>query len=192
MHRNRAIAAVLFGIILLTSWITVREAAACDTCCFKVYVEFRGRTPVAIINNIQYYRWTYRVYGTGCINSPMSSGYWVLDMCSEKAQDLREISTQSVDSSDPSHGTTTVYEPIFGRDRATNHTGLKWMYRTGNPIDRPGEYDEFSFVASGNVTQVGWVAHGQCANVCGCTWGPGCGSVATEQVTWSAVKSMYR
>jgi hypothetical protein len=190
MYRKSAIAAVLLVSLLLAPIPTTRDAAACDTCCFNVRIEYRGREAVKIVDNVQYYRWTYRVYGTNCINTAMSR--WVLDMCTDKERQLSEISTQSVDSSDPSNGTTTYYQPAFGKDTATGHTGLRWVYQSGNAINKVNEYDEFSFVASGIVTQVHWAAKSSCGTVCGTTWGPGCCPVATETATWGWVKTLYR
>jgi hypothetical protein len=190
MHRHTGIAAGLFLLLFLALGMVTREAAACDTGCFHARVEYRGREPVRIVDNIQYYRWTYRVYGVNCINRALS--HWILDLCSDQEHRISEISTESVDSSDLPDGTTTVYEPVFGKDPTTGHSGLKWNYKVGNAIDKNNEYDEFSFVASGNVTQVGWAAKGSTIVVCGITWGPGCCPLPTETVTWSTLKTLYR
>lgn len=176
--------------MVLAFGTTPREAAACNTACFKVRVVFRGREPVQLVDNVQYYRWTYRVYGVNCINRAMS--HWVLGLCRDLEHQVSDISTQSTDSSDPEHGTTSTYGYGFGKDPTTDLSGLKWDFRFGNPVDRPCEYDEFSFVASGNVTQINWTAKGSTIVVRGTTYGPGCSPVASESATWSQIKTLFR
>ena len=190
MHRSNWFSAGFVLLLLLAFGVTPREAVASNTPCFKVRVEFRGREPVRLEGNVQYYRWTYRVYGICCINRGLS--HWVLGLCRDLEHQLSDISTQSTDSSDPENGTTSTYGFEFGKDPRTGLAGLKWEFRLGNQVDKPGEYDEFSFIASGNVTPINWAAKGSTIVVRGTTYGPGCSPVLTESTTWSQIKTLYR
>jgi hypothetical protein len=161
-----------------------------STPCFQVRVEYLGRTPVQNIGGVQYYRWNYRIYGDGCVNRGLS--HWVLGLCAATQQGLTQVSTQSVDNSDPSGGMITNYMYEIGKDPTTGISGLKWNYVSGNAIDKAAEYDDFSFVATGDPTPTAWTAKGATIVTSGTVLGPGCSPVPTEQATWGSVKTLFR
>lgn len=161
-----------------------------NTGCFHVRVEFVGRVPVQNIGGVQYYRWSYRVYGDGCINRGLS--HWVLGLCGDTQKGLTQVSTRSVDNTDPTGGQMSHYTYVLGKDPTTNVNGIKWNFVCGNQINKVSECDEFSFVATGEPTPMTWAAKGARIVVTGTVPGPGCSPVPTEQVTWGQVKSLFR
>ncbi len=186
--RNKATYTLLLAGLGLAGLST--PALSGGTPCFDVRVEYRGREYVSTVGIVQYFRWTYRVYGQGCINKGLS--HWTLQLCSEALSQSNGTSTQSVDASSPANGTITNYTPVRGLDPTTGITGMKWNFVAGNQVDKPGEYDEFSFIASGTVTPVTWAAKGSQIVVSGTTFGPSCAPVPVENATWSSIKASYR
>jgi len=158
--------------------------------CFEVRVDYLGRVPVANINNVQYYRWSYRVTGMGCISRGLNS--WTLGLCAQTLSGLSQISLQSGDNSEPGDGVLTTYTTKVGRDQLTNMFGLKWNFESGNPVDAVGECDDFSFVASGAVTPIAWGAKGANFIATGTTFGPSCAPVPVQESSWGAVKALFR
>jgi hypothetical protein len=181
-HRNL----VLTGA-LLTWFVVTSPPVNAASPCLDVRVEYRGREPVQNIGGVQFYRWTYRVYGQGCINRALS--HWTLVLCAS-AQVL-SISDICVDASDPGRGMTTNYLPVVGNDPTTGIRGVKWNFAAGNPIDRNAEWDEFSFVASGNVTEVDWAVKAGQLRLFGSTFGPTCQPVPVRNIAWGAIKAAY-
>jgi len=163
-------------------------AAAPPTPCFDVRVEFRGRTPTTNVGGVQFYLWTYRVYGNGCINRGFS--HWTLGLCA--GMEITGISSTGIDNSDPVNGTSTAYMPVRGPDPPTGLNGLKWNYVGGNQLDKANEYDEFSFIASGNIATVPWGAKGGALLLYGTTQGPTCAPVSTRSTTWGAMKTRFQ
>jgi hypothetical protein len=179
----------LLGLVLAVLPV-LPDPSFADTAspCFDVRVEFRGREPTENVNNVQFYRWTYRVYGNSCINRALS--HWILGTCASTL--LSNISTQSVDASDPPGGLVTSNVPTVGKDLTTGVPyGVKWNYVYGNRLDKLNEYDEFSFIASGPITTLAWAAMGATTVVTGTTLGPGCLPVPVQTLTWSGVKTRF-
>ena len=179
----------LAAALLLEPGVAIASGGG-STPCFDVRVDFLGRTPAQNIGGVQYYRWTYRVYGRDCINRGLS--HWVLGLCSSTQHGLSGISNQSVDNSDPSGGNTSNYAWSTGWDPTTHLSGLKWDFVSGNPINRINECDEFSFIATGQPTPTTWTAKGSTIVVSGTVLGPGCSPVPTETSTWGSVKALFR
>jgi hypothetical protein len=158
--------------------------------CFDVRVDYLGRTPVANVKGVQYYRWSYRVTGTGCVTRSMD--HFTLGLCAQTQQGLSQISLQSSDDTDAVGGIFTSYRAKIGKDGTTRLSGVKWDFQTGNPVDAVGECDDFSFVASGAVTPISWGAKASNFIVTGTTYGPACAPVAVAPSTWGAVKALFR
>ena len=160
--------------------------------CFDADVEYLGRDFVTTIGGVNYYRWHYRVTGENCINRGLS--HWTLGICDVYFSHISEISTLSVDSSDPADGDSTWYQPEVGFDAATSISGIKWNHVSGNQIDKLGEYDDFSFISPGNENfiQVVWSGKGGSGTEYGTTIGPSCDALPVQPSTWGAVKARRR
>ena len=158
--------------------------------CFEVRVDYLGRVPVSNVNGVQLYRWNYRVTGMGCISRKL--GHWTLGLCAQTLQSLSQVSLLSGDNSDPVGGAMTTYKTKVGKDISTNLSGLEWAYQSGNAVDKLGECDDFSFVASGAVTPIAWGAKAGTFVVTGTTFGPACAPVPVEATSWGAVKALFR
>jgi hypothetical protein len=152
-------------------------------------VTYVGRVPVANIGGVQYYRWSYRVCGLGCTNRALS--HWTLGLCASTLQQTSSITTQSIDPSDPANGMTANYQYEMGNDPPTGIAGLKWNFSGGNALDRAGECDEFSFVATGGETSIPWAAKGGRLVARGTTIGPGCAPVPVATRSWSSIKAHH-
>lgn len=185
IHTASVFGAALLALFLLSP---LSSATAQPVPCYDVRVEFRGREATEIIGNVQFYRWTYRVYGVGCINRGLSN--WSLELCASMA--ISGVSEISVDASDPVNGTVTSYLSTFGQAPLSTIYILKWNFMGGNAINMPNEYDEFSFIASGNITTVNWSSKGSTTTVTGTTLGPSCAPVASQATTWGGIKSRIR
>ena len=186
MHfKGSTFGAVLLALTLLSP---LSRADAQPAPCYDVRVEFRGREATEIIDNVQFYRWTYRVYGTGCINRGLSN--WSLELCASMV--ISGVSESSVDASDPANGTVTSYLSSFGQAPLSTIYILKWNFVGGNAINKVNEYDEFSFIASGNITTVNWSSKGGLTTVTGTTLGPSCAPVANQATTWGGIKSRFQ
>lgn len=155
--------------------------------CFQVSVTYLGRVPVANIGGVQYYRWSYRVCGVGCLNRGLS--HWTLGLCASTLQQTSGVSSQSSDASDAGNGLTSHYLDEMGNDPPTGLSGLKWNFSGGNQLDRAGECDDFSFVATGGETAIQWAAKGGRLLATGTTIGPGCAPVPVAPKSWSSIKS---
>jgi hypothetical protein len=179
-----------FGAILMALFLSIplSPADAQPAPCFEVRVEFRGREATEIIGNVQFYRWTYRVYGAGCINRAM--GTWYLEIC--PSMQISGASESSVDASDLPGGTVASYLTSFGQAPLSTIHILKWDFIGGNALNKVSEYDEFSFIASGNITTVNWSAKGSPITVSGTTMGPSCAPVASQATTLGGIKSRLR
>ena len=173
-------------LCLLPSMTALPRPLQAAAPCFDARVEYRGRAYVSTVGNVQFFRWTYRMYGQGCINRALS--HWTIQLCADAQVLMNQTSNQCVDASDMANGPTTNYSPVRGPDPTTGLTGIKWNTAAGNPIDKAEEYDEFSFVASGNVTTVNWAAKAAQIILTGTTFGPSCLPVPVENVTWSRIK----
>ena len=185
--RQTALAA-LIGAALL---VPVQSANAGPTPCFDVRVEYLGRIYYGNIGGIQYWTWNYKVIGETCLNRGL--GHWVLGLCQNYWGGTSNISTSSIDNSDPANGTTTTFTTVFGVDPTTGQSGLKWSFATGNQIDKADEYDTFSFVSPGQEYLMGvtWAAKGSTLIEHGMTIGPSCSPVPVATTTWSNVKSRF-
>lgn len=188
----KSVYGAVYIAFLLTAGLSLSSAPALagPTPCFDVRVEYRGREYVSTVGIVQYFRWTYRVSGQGCINRGLS--HWTLQLCAEALAQSDGTSTQCVDASDAPNGTVTNYSPVRGLDPTTGITGVKWNCVAGNPVNKPNEYDDFSFIASGTVTPVTWAAKSAQIVVSGTTLGPSCAPVPVENATWSSIKATYR
>ena len=186
---------LLLSIVVLTAMLPGTPGPAYagggnSTPCFDIRVDFLGRLPVQNIGGVQYYRWTYRVYGRTCINRGLS--HWVLNLCSGTQHKLWGVSSQSNDITDPLGGTVSNYSYSMGPDPTTSVNGLKWDFVGGNAIDKANECDEFSFIASGQPTPTIWAAKGSTIVVSGTVIGPGCSPVPVELTSWGTVKTLFR
>ncbi len=182
------------GPLLALFFMPLPALAAPATPCFKVTVQYTGRDYSFTKDGMAYYVWHYRVTGAACINRGLS--HWVLDLCPELYEKVGTVSTQGVDNSAPG-GTVTNYRYGIGKDPTTGIAGLKWDYVSGNAINVAGEYDDFSFVAPGNVGSVNWSAKGSTIVDSGQTQGPVCGGpiflpVPTDLTTWGTIKARFR
>lgn len=186
--RRSGLFLVLLGSILLPA---VPGQAGPPTPCFDVGVQYTGRDFLYNSYGINYYRWHYRVTGETCINRALS--HWVLNICEDYWSSISQISTLSVDSSDPAAGDSTFYSPTIGQDPTTGVDGIKWNTAGGNILDKAGEYDDFSFVSPGNENfiTVTWAAKGGTLIDLGTTIGPSCDPLPVEDVTWSGIKTRF-
>lgn len=143
--------------------------------CHEVTISYDGREYQYTVGGIDYYWWNYTVTGDPCITRALS--YWVLEICPDFLMVVTDISTLSVDSSDPANGDSTYYDTEIGTDSKTGLTGVKWEHSWGNELDSPGEYDTFSFVSPGVEdpdSPVKWVSKSNQLFDAGYTVGPGC------------------
>jgi hypothetical protein len=178
-----------FRISLLTVFLPLLFAGSASAQCFDVRVEFRGRVATQNIGGVQFYSWTYRVYGNGCINRAL--GHWALGICPSTT--VSGVSTQSIDATDAAMGMITNYLWTLGKDPPTLLPySLKWDWVAGNQVDKLNEYDEFSFIASGPIVTINWAAKAAPFVVFGTTQGPGCAPVPTQLETWGGLKARYR
>ncbi|TPW08658.1 MAG: hypothetical protein FD129_2401, partial [bacterium] len=158
--------------------------------CFDTRIDYLGRVPVANVGGVQYYRWSYRVTGMNCINRGLS--HVVLTLCTETLQSLSQVSQQCNDPSDIPGGLLTTYQSAIGYDPTTGVSGLKWNFASGNQVNKAGEWDEFSFVASGQETTILWGAKAAQIVLHGTTIGPACAPVPVETKSWGAIKALFR
>ncbi|MDZ4803617.1 MAG: hypothetical protein SGI90_01985 [Candidatus Eisenbacteria bacterium] len=187
MTLRQSVRAALIGAALL---ISANPAKAAEP-CFDVRVEYLGRTYYGLISGVQYWTWNYKVIGETCINRGLS--HWVLGLCQNYWGSVFNISTSSVDSSDPANGTTSTYTTAVGVDPPTGQSGVKWNSGGGNQLDKANEYDTFSFVSPGqeNLMGVSWAAKGATLIEHGTTIGPSCTPVPVATTTWTNVKSRF-
>ena len=186
---SRRVMVAVFGLMALAA-LPSGVGASNKTACFDVRIDYLGRVPVQNISGVQFYRWSYRVTGMNCINRGTS--HWTLGLCTQTQQSLSQISQQCTDNADIPDGLITNYQSVIGNDPTTGVAGLKWNFMSGNQINKAGEWDEFSFVASGIETSVGWAAKGGQIVTSGNTIGPGCAPVSTEGTSWGAIKALFR
>jgi len=167
-----------------------RTASAAD--CFDVRVDYQGRDFLGFTGGVAYYRWHYRVVGEGCDAKTLS--HWVLQLCQNYWPNVSEVSTLSVDSSQPANGDSTWYTYALGTDPTTGVAGLKWNTDHGNAIDSANEYDDFSFISPGSedLILVGWGSKAGQITEFGTTTGPSCTPLPALHETWGRVKSRYR
>jgi hypothetical protein len=177
------------GILLATLVIsTSLPTPAAAQPCFDVRVEFRGREATTLVGNVQFYRWTYRVYGAGCINRAL--GTFSLESCASMV--ISGASESSTDASDFAGGLVSSYLSTFEQVPMSTDYRQKWDFIGGNPVNKVNEYDEFSFIASGHITTIDWTAKGAPFVITGTTLGPTCAPVANQSTTWGAIKSRAR
>jgi len=186
---SRRIMVACLSLLALATIPTGADAGN-NTACFDVRIDYLGRAPVQNVSGVQYYRWSYRVTGMTCINRGLS--HWVIGLCTQTQQSLAQISEQSSDNADFQGGILARYRSVTGNDPTTGVAGLKWDFVNGNPINRYGEWDEFSFVASGNETVVAWAAKGARIIDTGTTIGPACAPVPVEGKSWGGIKALFR
>lgn len=188
-HLRFLLATVIFCAVLAAS---VPSSSRATDGCYEVQIEYLGRTLVyQDIDGNNFYLWRYRVTGAACINRGLS--HWIFNLCPEDLKHLTQPSVVSVDQSDPDGGDSTFYVPSSGFDPTTGTYGIKWDMSGGNELDKPGEYDEFSFIAPGteNYVQVGWGSKGSTLLEFGATIGPSCEPLPVQSSTWSAIKSRH-
>ena len=186
-HRAAPWAIPLMALLLSGPFATTAVAVPP---CFDIRVDYLGRVPVGNVNGVQYYRWTYRVTGANCINRRMQ--HFTMSLCTSTQQSLSQISLQCTDNADPVGGLTSNYQPAVGLDGTTGLNGVRWNFLSGNPIDQIGEWDEFSFVASGLPAPVSWAGRSGPITIQGSTIGPACAPVPVESSSWSSIKSLLR
>jgi hypothetical protein len=176
-------------ILTILPVLSARSVLAVEPApCFDARIEFRGREATTLVGNVQFYRWTYRVYGQGCINRAL--GTVTLQSCA--SMQVSGISGVSVDGSDALNGLATSYVGVFEQVPMSTAYRIRWDFIAGNPVNKVNEYDEFSFIASGNITTIDWSAKGAPFVITGTTLGPSCAPVATQPTTWGAIKSRAR
>lgn len=179
----------LIAALLFTTPLVAQ--AAPPTPCYDVDIQFLGRTVHHVASGVTFYTWNYRVTGQTCINRAMS--HWVLEVCPAYQNQITNISTLSVDHSDPAGGDSTTFSTALGNDPTTGVNGLKWNYATGNQLDKVNEYDDFSFVAPGSPTlmNVAWGSKGATIVEHGTVVGPACGPLPVQALSWGALKARY-
>jgi hypothetical protein len=178
------------ALSLLAALLLPAPSQALPPPCLDVNVEYLGRTLVANIGGVDYYRWCYRVTGQGCLNRGLS--HITLELCQDFWDDVLEYSTQTADESDMPNGTTTDYVIEIGNDLTTGVGGIKWEFSGGNPLDLVGEYDTFCFVSTGEERIANWASKGGQAQDSGTTIGPSCQPVPVRPSTWSSLKARFR
>ncbi|MDZ4804496.1 MAG: hypothetical protein SGI90_06530 [Candidatus Eisenbacteria bacterium] len=187
---RRCLAATLALIVTVALPRLAGADGTNNMACFDIRVDYLGRVPVQNVSGVQYYRWSYKVTGTNCINRGLS--HWTLALCTQTTQSLSQISQQSSDNTNIGGGLMSTYHSEVGKDLTTGISGLKWDFVGGNAINMDGECDEFSFVASGTETSVAWAAKGARIVVSGTTMGPACAPVPVEGKSWSSIKALFR
>lgn len=183
---------LLVAAALATGAATLLAPEARAQACFDANIQYLGRTFVTNIAGVNYYKWEYRLTGTGCINRALS--HWTLGLCQDFWPLVTGYSTESIDNSDLPDGTTTNYSNVqIGDDPTTGVAGIKWNYVSGNELNKVGEYDDFWFISPGDevAMDVVWAGKGGQAVDYGTTTGPGCKPVPVEQSTWSGLKSRF-
>jgi hypothetical protein len=167
-----------------------RPAAAAG--CFDVKVDYLGRDFIGLTLGIPYYRWHYRVTGEGCDDKQMS--HWVIQLCENYWPNVSQVSTLSVDASQPANGDSTWYTYAIGTDPTTGVSGVKWNTDHGNALDATGEYDDFSFISPGSedLVVVGWGSKAGQIIEYGTTVGPSCTPTPAQRQSWAGVKMLYR
>jgi hypothetical protein len=180
------VAALLLGAFVPAA----RPAHAAD--CFDIRVDYQGRDFLGFTGGVAYYRWHYRVVGETCNAKRLS--HWVLELCQNYWPNVSEVSTLSVDSSQPADGDSTWYTYALGTDPTTGVSGLKWNTDHGNALDTAAEYDDFSFISPGSedLIVVGWGSKAGQIVEYGTTIGPSCTPLPALRETWGRVKSRYR
>lgn len=160
--------------------------------CFEIEVIYEGRDFLYSEGSWNYYRWYYTVRGDTCITHALSN--WILEVCDEYLPGVSEVSTLSVDQSDPAHGDSTYYAYEIGWQDRVEYFGIKWETVSGNELDTPGEYDSFSFISPGVEVdvEVKWVGKDGLLYDAGTTIGPGCFTVPVEHPSWGRLKTIYR
>lgn len=183
---------MLAALLLAGGALVLAPNAARAQACFEANVQYLGRTFVTNIAGVNYYKWEYRVTGTGCINRALS--HWTLALCADFWTLVTSYSTESVDNSDLPDGTTTDYSNVeIGNDPTTGVGGIKWNYVSGNELNKVNEYDDFWFISPGDevAMDVVWAGKGGQALDYGTTTGPGCKPVPVEKSSWSGLKSRF-
>jgi hypothetical protein len=190
MTRRHSFLAGLSGLAL-AALLAPASLQATPTPCFDVGVQYLGRTYFGNIGGIDYYTWNYRVTGETCLNRGLSN--WVLGICQNYWNLVTNVSTTSNDVSDLAGGTTTGYVYSIGTDPNSGVSGLKWDFTSGNQLNKPAEYDDFSFVAPGgqSLVTVTYGAKGSTIVETGTTIGPSCTPVPVETTSWSQVKARF-
>ena len=178
--------------LLLTGALALGPPQARAADCFDIRVEYRGRDFIGFIAGIAHYRWYYRVVGEGCDQKRLS--HWVIELCSNYWSRVSEVSTLSVDSSQPANGDSTWYTYALGTDPTTGVSGLKWNTDHGNAIDSVNEYDDFSFISPGSedLITVGWGSKAGQIYEFATTTGPSCSPSPTTSTSWGHVRRIYR
>lgn len=160
--------------------------------CFQVEVIYEGREFLYFEGGFNYYRWHYRVVGDSCITNALSN--WMIGVCDELIFGVSDVSTMSVDQSDPANGDTTYYGYEVGWDPNSGLLGVKWEHVSGNELDTTNEYDTFSFISPGleKDAEVKWVAKDGRIYEGATTIGPGCEPVPVERSSWGRLRALYR
>lgn len=170
-----------------------QDSGAPPVPCHNVDIIYEGRDFLYNVSGLDFYRWHYSVVGDSCISLAMS--HWIVEVCGDFIEDISEVSTTSVDQSDPANGDTTSYIYETGLDPLSGIAGVKWEHAGGNELDAEGESDTFSFVSPGHENPnapVMWVSKGGQLIDAGYVVGPGCVPVRTEELSWGRVKAIWR
>jgi hypothetical protein len=161
--------------------------------CHEITVLYEGRQHVFSSDGLDFYRWHYTVMGGSCINRALS--FWTIDICPDWLPYITDVSSYCLDASDSACGEATLYRVVIGTDPHTGITGIKWEQVGGNELDRPGEYDTFSFICPGledpSATVV-WASKGGQLFDGGTAVRPGCIVIPTDKTSWGKLKSLYR